>query len=70
MRPQLRLPRAAFPRRLSLPPCRSCIRVAVLPIVSDRRPSAVQILGLLLLLVQANKVFFLFPVFTGGKVIL
>lgn len=66
MRPQLLLPTAAFPWRFSLPPCRSCIRVALLPIVSDSRPSAVANRGLLLFLVQANKVFFLFPVFTGA----
>lgn len=43
----------------SLPSVQSCIRVVPFPIVSDYRPRTVQILGLLLLLVQANKVFFL-----------
>lgn len=66
MRCPLLLPSAAFPGWFSLPPCQSCIRVVILPIVSDSRPSTVEILGLLLLLVQANKVFFLFPVFTGA----
>lgn len=51
--------RAALYLVFSLPSLQSCIRVVAFPIVSGDRPRTVQILGLLLLLVQANKVFFL-----------
>lgn len=46
-----------FSSWFSLPSRQSRIRVVALPIVSARRPQTVGILGLLLLLVQDNKVF-------------
>lgn len=52
--------RAALCLVFSLPFLQSCIRVVAFSIVSGKRPRTWQILGLLLLLVQANKVFLYF----------
>ena len=47
----------------SLPSLESCIRVVAFSIVSGKRPRTLRILGLLLHLVQANKVFLSFLLF-------